>query len=123
MKISEDDWGNDHRLSQLVSRVSVKTRGVEMKPAKDQDDGGSMALLKIYGQYCLIIGCVGGVTAILSGGLPVLFSVEFVTIWIATDLVLPAGLLMLGAIGAVGLAIRWLVSRCFGDRDTEWFKP
>jgi hypothetical protein len=86
------------------------------------DHEGLTAYLIFYGQWCLSMGFVCGVVAILMGGLPALFSQKFVEIWVVMDLVLPGGLLMFGAIGAVALAICWLVSLCFGKTGREWFK-
>jgi hypothetical protein len=91
-----------------------------MKLSKEARDGITINLIH-YGQYCLMMGSVGGVMAILKGGLPVLFSIEFLTIWLKMDLVLAALLLMIGVIGAVAIAACWLVSRPFGETGREWF--
>jgi len=91
-----------------------------MRLSKEVREGITTNLIR-YGQYCLMMGSVGGVMAILKGGLPVLFSIEFLTIWIEMDLVVAALLLMIGAIGAVAIAVCWLVSRPFGETGREWF--
>jgi hypothetical protein len=83
-----------------------------MKLSKEDHEGLIAAYLMIYGLWCLSMGFLSGVIAILMGGLPALFSEKFIEIWVEMDLALPAFLLM---IGAVAMAVCWLISRPFGE--------